>query len=1077
MGISTRSGGGKPSAGKKLTKEQLTLEIARAVGAGKAAAVETVDFADPNRPKVCLEVDFPILPINQIAAIEGNAGKPIYQMSKWWARRRSSVFRSLLISAAMKAPDDPAEAAKAVWDVYYNNHQKKGALKHLKVADIFMGGGTTLVEGSRLGMEMLGTDLNPVAWLVVKNELANVNRAEVELLLATVEAEVKPQLMPFYACDCPRGHRGTWTRVSTDEVMGASFNPLALAPAARSDFRYQGPEITYVFWVKHGTCHVTGCGHRTPLMPSPIVSSKILTVRAWCDHECRSCSGQFDVEDADARMAPGSPLVVGEEQGPYAVLDAKGGVTCPHCSCRDAIPQLLGKPARKKIVLTLLADPSWLLGAAAAIAPSSAKSGLENGSLSCWHEARARDAGIFEFRGELPADLTAPSTGQTLDLTSGPAKGRGVFACGACGVEQRFTESTQQTGKCADIAALAIQGFCPSCQRAGLPYSGRYFAPVTDARATVAAESEWASRSVADLDGWWPTSEIPFGHETHQRQPLPQQGFTHWWKMFNPRQLLVHSCLLRAIVTTPMTVSWTTREYALGAFQQYLRNNNLFAFWNPQRDTLEPHFSNNNYHPKSVVVENSVFPSLGRGNWQSCSSALVETLDWAAAPWELVSAEGLRAYSLELASSVTGKSERVLCHDPVASGQPLCESATNLESLANASFDLVITDPPFGDNVQYAELGDFFYVWLRLALKDRYPEYFSAAYCPKTLEAVTNKARHAENPDAFYQRLLTECWREAHRVLKPGGLLAFTFHHSEDEPWVAVLESLFDAGFYLEATYPIRSDETKGDGQFGSRLIEYDIIHVCRKRTDEPTSVSWARMRKRVLDDVRQLQTVLENHAAAGLPSADLKVIKRGKALEYYSRHYGKVYVDEGRPFSVRDALVGINQLLDEEPGGVKEPPPGNSEPFTRQYLSLFRGVTEQPRDQVQKDLRGTGYSPSELVERGWCTEERKTFYVKEPRSLAAEWYKRHRRNLTSDYDQAAFLIGASSDGSGINVRETLTNENFRPHPALKALLDWHTRNGATKEVRAAAQRALAIYAGWEQQNPAAAAQLTFFAE
>ena len=65
-----------------------------AVGAGLPAMVETVDFGDPERPKTCLEVDFPILPVNQVAVIEGNAGKPIYQMSKWWARRRSSVFRS-----------------------------------------------------------------------------------------------------------------------------------------------------------------------------------------------------------------------------------------------------------------------------------------------------------------------------------------------------------------------------------------------------------------------------------------------------------------------------------------------------------------------------------------------------------------------------------------------------------------------------------------------------------------------------------------------------------------------------------------------------------------------------------------------------------------------------------------------------------------------------------------------------------------------------------------------------------------------------------------------------------------------
>ena len=84
-------------------------------------------------------------------------------MSKWWARRRSSVFRAMLLASAIKAPDDPSEAAKLVWDAYYGNHQKYDAFKHLQVADIFMGGGTTIVEGSRLGMQMYGNDLNPVA--------------------------------------------------------------------------------------------------------------------------------------------------------------------------------------------------------------------------------------------------------------------------------------------------------------------------------------------------------------------------------------------------------------------------------------------------------------------------------------------------------------------------------------------------------------------------------------------------------------------------------------------------------------------------------------------------------------------------------------------------------------------------------------------------------------------------------------------------------------------------------------------------------------------------------------------------
>jgi putative DNA methylase len=543
--------------------------------------------------------------------------------------------------------------------------------------------------------------------------------------------------------------------------------------------------------------------------------------------------------------------------------------------------------------------------------------------------------------------------------------------------------------------------------------------------------------------------------------------------MFNPRQLLVHSQLLKAISEAD-AFSWSAREIVLGAFQQYLRNQNMFAFWNMQR-ALEPHFSNNNYHPKALTVENCVFSDLGRGNWKACAESVIESLCWLKDPWEIVATSHIQDILPSYPKQTTVSSEKVLIGDaPATNARVECRSATDLSHLEPQSFDLVITDPPFGDNIQYAELADFFYVWLRLVLADRYPE-FRPQYCPKTLEAVANRARHPEDPDDFYKRVLTDCWRGAERLLKPGGLLAFTFHHSEDEPWVAVLESLFEAGFYIEATFPIRSDETKGEGQFGSQKIEYDIIHVCRKRASQPQSVSWARMRREALREVRQLTDLLELHQKAGLPAGDVKVIKRGKALEYYSRHYGKVYVDEGKGFSVRDALIGINQLLDEESGTGKEPPPVNAEPVTRQFLRLFDGCSQLPRDQMQKLLRGTTIDPKEYEERGWCKETQKIYHIVPPLDIAKDWYGKHRRKLTTDYDQASVLIGASFPQSGINVTDTLNNENFRPHPALGRLLKWQIQHGATPEVRNAATIASQIYGTWEIQHRDETQQMKLF--
>ena len=1064
-------------ATKKNKAELQAEQVAALVGAGKAVSMETVDFSDPNRPKTCLEVDFPILPINQVAMLEGNAGKPIYQMSKWWARRRSSVFRSLLIAAATKAPEDEQQASKMVWDAYYANHQKRNSFKDIKVADIFMGGGTTLVEGSRLGMQMVGNDLNPVAWLVVKNELSTVKRESVEGLLRAIEDNVKPQIMPFYATSCPRGHKSKWIEKSSGRVMGADFSPLLLDATERAKYRYEGPEVIYTFWAKHGPCHAPDCGHRTPLLSTHVITVKTLTVKSWAGYGC-DCGHSFDVEQQSARMAPASPLVVASSEKSFAVMDDEGGFACPSCGKQyrdhkarvDGDSMSLGKAKNKKVDLTLLVHPAWMHG-------EPTDDGMEKfgGSVTddattteAWIKARAKNLRYIEVRGALPDEITAPDTGVVFNPQEGNIPKQARFACqeATCGREQAIVESVAASQKSAPASPFVQHCKCPQCDAEGRPYGGRYFVE-PDVDVVCASFHEWEHRRDVDLAGLWPKSEIPFGHMTHQRQPLPQHGYLFWKDMFNSRQLLIHAQLLKAI-TTLGDFPWEVRESVLGGFQQYLRNQNMFCFWNPQRDTPEPHFSNNNYHPKTTVIENSVFPDLGRGNWASCVEGLVEGIDWCEDPWEMVSHAEIASKNPQFAKELGGKSERARLSDPVLPNANIyCGSSTDLTSIAAGSHDLVITDPPFGGLLHYAELADFFYVWLRLALKDRYPAIFSGEYTPKTLEAVSNKARHPDDPDAFYERLLTACWAEAHRILKPGGLLAFTFHHSEDEPWVGVLKSLFDAGFYLEATYPIRSDETKGEGEFGSKTIEYDIIHVCRKRVDDPTPISWAKLRRKIVDDVRDLKGLLEQHQASGLPRADLEVIRRGKALEYYSRHYGHVYVEKGREFTLLEALAGIHQLLDDERDESGVAPPVLAEVHSRQFLRIFDKTVKVDRNDMVKYLRGTGTAPSLFEAYGWCDEEKKVYNLCDPLEFAKGWRGKHRKGMSRDLDQTLFLVGACFKDSGLRVDETLNNPNFDPHPAVPDLLDWMSNRGGTAEIQAAARVAKQLYSKWLGENKA----------
>ena len=188
-----------------------------------------------------------------------------------------------------------------------------------------------------------------------------------------------------------------------------------------------------------------------------------------------------------------------------------------------------------------------------------------------------------------------------------------------------------------------------------------------------------------------------------------------------------------------------------------------------------------------------------------------------------------------------------------------------------------------------------------------------------------------------------------------------------------------------------------------------------------------------------------------------------------------KLYMPIFKILTVLKALIGLNQLLDGENHGVKEQPPYNAEPLTGMLLRLFDGVSQLPRNQIHKFLRGTGSAPSDYVNRGWIYEENKIFYLTPPIKLAHSWGGRQRKGMTGDYDQAMFFIGACFEGSGINASDTLNNKNFSPHPAIGAILTWFEKHGADKAIRNAATMASKLYHNWESKNQSKAKQLSLF--
>lgn len=1121
---------------------------------GKAIRLPVPDFSDPDRKPTCLEADFPIAQINALAALEASSGaakKPIYQMSKWWARRQSSVFRSILIAAATESPDDPNEAAKRVWDHYYCNHQKAGSFKNLRVLDCFMGGGTTLVEGSRLGMQMTGVDLNPVAWFVVKNGLACSDPEQVKALFEHIEREVKPQIQPFYVTTCPRGHQGRWVDVQSGEPV--AIDPMELLPEQRGRYRWEGPEVIYTFWAKHGPCQAKGCGHRTPIFRTPVIAEKKLST-TYAELTCPGCGINFHAELGETRMAPGAEHVILDGETPFTRLTQdyarrlneydKGtandtreralalkarapeepGFYCPRCGTfagkrivdvleRHAQPSLRAAQRKKKdfglksksVQMFLVVHPEWLKGMPGFDGEQELGgwAGAPVDLTADWFGRRLENLAVIEVRGNsLPDTITLPD-GTVIETDQGTVPRKAHFTCASCGREGNTLESVRSTGHAAPVAAYALQCHCSQCEAEGYTYGGRYFKTpdIEDIRRLSAAEAEWASRSEIDLKEYWPRQECWDAYMMRANGGVNDGwGYTHWWKMFNPRQLLVHTQLLKAITEAPEgTWPLDVREQVLGAFQSYLRYMTMFSTYHPRNDQLTAHFANSNYHPKMQSVETGVFSVMGNGIWSSCAASIIQGLQWAKQPFE--------------PSAILG---RIKTEDPVVFNSIIyCRSSTDL-SIIDHQFDLVITDPPFGNNVFYADLSDYFYVWIRIPLRKWYaglPEqgYFEQERTPHSMEAVDNSVEHPDdrndyeksffieakhltkigeltgddslaekdpNPlyrpqpsSEFYTHTLSACWAEAGRRLKDGGIMAFTFHHNEDEAWIDILKALFDAGYVLVATYPIRSDETFADGKFGSKKIAYDIIHVCRKRLETPEPVSWARMRRWVKDETVRLKKLLEHTHGKELPESDLRVILRGKSLEFYSRHYGQVFTGDGQLLDVREALLGINQLLDDlledtsQTGGVR--PPDSAEPPSRLYLRLFKNRTQMDRDELHKTLRGTGIAQADLEARGWIRVVGRTVHVVPIHERFAFFTERgrNRKVIKTDLDQAHFLIGAAFPNSGMKIDAELSNPNFRIKKAADDILKWYAKVDRNPAIRMAARTAVQLVEHWRTRK------------
>ena len=236
------------------------------------------------------------------------------------------------------------------------------------------------------------------------------------------------------------------------------------------------------------------------------------------------------------------------------------------------------------------------------------------------------------------------------------------------------------------------------------------------------------------------------------------------------------------------------------------------------------------------------------------------------------------------------------------------------------SFDkLISTDPPYYDNIGYADLSDFFYVWLRRSQQKVFPDIFTTLAVPKAEELVATPYRHGGKKEAesFFLDGMTLAVQRLAEQAHPGFpvTIYYAFKQSETKGdtgtastgWETFLDAVIKAGFTISGTWPVRTERIQGL-KGGTNALASSIVLVCRQR---PADVPLATRREFVTALKTELPTALVHLQRSNIAPVDLAQAAIGPGMAIYTR-YAKVLDTQGKPLPVRDALALINQTLDE---------------------------------------------------------------------------------------------------------------------------------------------------------------------
>lgn len=371
--------------------------------------------------------------------------------------------------------------------------------------------------------------------------------------------------------------------------------------------------------------------------------------------------------------------------------------------------------------------------------------------------------------------------------------------------------------------------------------------------------------------------ELSAGHNTNQAL---NYGFRNWREMFNARQLLCLRILADRIRAIPKE---EMRELFTCLFSGTLEFNNMFASYKGEGTGAVRHlFSHHILKPERTPLEANPWgtPKSSGAFSTLFESRILRAIDYCENPYEIKPDKKNGRVS---SRKIFGLSERIGHPNSRSFHEFLSQDAdttyiscgdSSKTDVSNHSIDAIVTDPPFFDNVHYSELADFFHVWQSYILTSRNGDIRSTR---------SDREVQRTNIEEFTSRL-QDVWAECVRILKPNGLLVFTYHHSRPEGWYSILKALTTAGLVIVATHPIKSEMSIATPKRQSKEpIDLDIILVCRKRISYSLGQNEGNILLQAVRDSRD-QIVRLQKVGRTLSRNDVRVILMAQLIRSVSK-------------------------------------------------------------------------------------------------------------------------------------------------------------------------------------------------